>query len=404
MENLRNIRVTGEISLEKYKTDEYGYTILILGPTGAGKSSFLEALAGPSQKLSLSSNQLAGYTQHISPFTLVNAKFKMYGDPITLVDTPGFSDSKFSEKEILDMVNDWINQQRILYLVPINGTRLPGTQRRTLEMLRTFLKSSAQRNLTHLTFVTTMWDMLYSEGALSRGQSNFEELHDKQLKDFIDEGARMVKFTNTPLSALQVLDAAMVSGEYTIFNDLKFCTPHLYRDLYERIENALLEKQNIEDDLAQPEAQSNLNLRNILERNFHENDEILTKFIKQFNDYGDAPEGFEEAAQRLHQEIEIAMKRPWPQLFLREDSTAPELAMPGPLTIPGFEEATQHLHQEINIATERPSAQILLREGSTGPMPGPLTIPGPPATLREVRHRMLEGAKKPWKKLFGSQR
>ncbi|KAF9054769.1 nucleoside phosphatase family-domain-containing protein [Panaeolus papilionaceus] len=410
MENLEWIKVTGEISLEEPKAGRTGRLVLVLGPTGAGKSSFLEALAGPSQQLSLSSNQLAGYTQHISAFTVVNAK--LHGYPITLVDTPGFSDSKFSEKEILDMVKAWLNQERryavrILYLVPINGTRLPGTQRRTLEMLRTFLKSSGKRNLKDLMFVTTMWDTLYSEGALSRGQSNFEQLHDNQLKDFIDEGTKMVKFTNTQLSALQILDAGMVPGEDTLFTILRTRTPQLYQDLYERIENALLEKSNIEDDLAQLEAQININLRNILERNFCENNEILTKFIKQFNAYGDAPEGFEEAAQRLRQEIEIAMERPWPQILLREHSTALKLAMPGPLTIPGFEEAAQHLHPEINIATERPSAQILPRDDSTGPelaMPGPLTIPGPPATLREMRRRILEGAKRLWKKLFGSQR
>ncbi|KAF9054789.1 P-loop containing nucleoside triphosphate hydrolase protein [Panaeolus papilionaceus] len=400
MENLKNIKITGEISLEEYRTGTRSFVLLVLGPTGAGKSSFIEALASPSQEFSLSSNQLAGYTQHISAYTLVNAK--MNGYPITLVDTPGFSDSKFSEKEILDMVKAWLDQNgqsyvRILYLVPINGTRLPGTQRRTLEMLRIFLKSSGRTELHPLTFVTTMWDTLYSEGALSRGQSNFEELHDKQLKDLIDEGAMIVKFANTQLSVLQILDLS-VYGRTTYFPSLEFRTPQLYRDLYERIENALLEKQNIEDDLAQPDAQTNRNLRNILERNFRENDEILTKFIKQFNKFGAPPKGLEDAAQRLHQEIEIAMERPWPQILLREDSLE--------LTIPSFEEAAQHLHQEINITTERPSAQILLREDSTGlelAMPRPFTIPGPPAMLREMRRRILEGAKRLWKKFFGSQ-
>ncbi|KAF9031478.1 P-loop containing nucleoside triphosphate hydrolase protein [Panaeolus papilionaceus] len=396
MENLKNIKVTGEISLEEYKTGATGYVGLILGPTGAGKSSFLEALAGPSQELSLSSNQLAGYTQHISAFTVVNAKVDGY--PIALVDTPGFSDSNFSEKEILDMVLVWLEQEHrpfvsILYLVPINGTRLPGTQRKTLEMLQTFFKSSGWTRLRHVTFVTTMWDTLYSEGALSRGQSNYEQLHNKHFKDFInDEGAKMAKFTNTLLSALQILDTGIVWVGNRNFISLEFRTPQLYRDLFERIENALLAKLNIEDDLAQPDAQTNRNLRNILKRNFRENNEILAKFIKQFNDFGDPPKGFEEAAQRLRQKIEIAMERPWPQIFLREDSLE--------LTIPSFEEAAEHVRHEIEITTERPSAQILLKEDSAAL---DLTIPGPPATLRETRHRILEDAKKPWKKLFGSQ-
>ncbi|KAF9031473.1 hypothetical protein BJ165DRAFT_1572102 [Panaeolus papilionaceus] len=285
-----------------------GHPVLIMGPTGAGKSSFLEAFAGPSQKLSLSSNQLAGYTQHISAFGLANAT--VLGHKICLVDTPGFSDNKFSEKEILDMVNSWSDQKGlswvvILYLVPINGTRLPGTQRKTLQMLKTFLRSSGEQRLTCLTFVTTMWDTLYGEGALSRGQSNFEQLRDNHLKDFIDGGAKIVKFTNTRLSAIQILDAGLeYHNDTTNFLSLEFRTPELYRDLCERIENALLEKKNIEEDLAQPEAKTNLNLQNILERNQRDNDEILTKFIKQFVDYGDPPEAFEDAAQRLRQEID----------------------------------------------------------------------------------------------------
>ncbi|KAF9031475.1 P-loop containing nucleoside triphosphate hydrolase protein [Panaeolus papilionaceus] len=366
MENLKNIKVTGEISLQPLEpvvthTDLYTMTgpehrvILILGPTGAGKSSFVEALAGPSQKLSLSSDQLAGYTQHINAFRVVNANVRK--GQLFVIDTPGFSDSKFSEKEILEMVHDWLSQRhlswvRILYLVPINGTRLPGTQRKTLEMLKKFLESSHEP-LTSLTFATTMWDMLHSEGAQRRGKSNFEELRDKQLKDFIDDGARIMKFRNTLPSAMEILDAALKLYANTDFTLLQLCTPQLYRDLYERIENMLLEKRNIEDDLAQPEAQTNIELRNILEKKFHENDAILTKFVSQFTNYGDPPTGFEDAAQRLHREIKITTKRPWPQILLREDSTD-------------------------------------------------LTIPGPPAMLRGS-HSTVGGAKRSWEEWFGSK-
>ena len=99
-----------------------------MGPTGAGKSSvsqclpvtwryseaeyfdihlkFIEALAGESQQLSISKNQLAGYTQTVNAYRVVNVT--LYEFPVYLVDTPGFSDLKISEFEIMGMVRRWL--------------------------------------------------------------------------------------------------------------------------------------------------------------------------------------------------------------------------------------------------------------------------------------------------------
>ena len=71
---------------------------------------FIEALAGESQQLSISKDQLAGYTQAVNAYKIVNVTH--HGAPLYLLDTPGFSDSTMSEVEITDMVRKWMNDSR----------------------------------------------------------------------------------------------------------------------------------------------------------------------------------------------------------------------------------------------------------------------------------------------------
>ncbi|KAF9032777.1 hypothetical protein BJ165DRAFT_1516797 [Panaeolus papilionaceus] len=73
---LQYLKITGDVSVETVTTsipqDPYPCVYLIMGPTGAGKSSFIEAFAGESQRLLISKNQLSGYTQAVTAYRLVN--------------------------------------------------------------------------------------------------------------------------------------------------------------------------------------------------------------------------------------------------------------------------------------------------------------------------------------------
>lgn len=70
---------------------------------------------------------------------------------------------------------------RVLYLTPINGTRLAGTKRKTIEMMTRML-TEPHDALECLTFVTTMWDTMHNEQALERAHENFSQLRDVHLK------------------------------------------------------------------------------------------------------------------------------------------------------------------------------------------------------------------------------
>ncbi|PPR05058.1 hypothetical protein CVT24_010190 [Panaeolus cyanescens] len=100
---------TGDVSVEIWrgKIPDQSYRILLLGATGSGKSSFIEALAGSGQKLGISGSTLDSVTQVVQAFRIENMQFKFqYGDmwPVFLIDTPGFSDSKMSEAEVVNKI------------------------------------------------------------------------------------------------------------------------------------------------------------------------------------------------------------------------------------------------------------------------------------------------------------
>ncbi|KAF9031031.1 hypothetical protein BJ165DRAFT_1616598 [Panaeolus papilionaceus] len=306
------LNITGNISikpLSKGKTLPHNAHIyLLMGPTGAGKSSFIEAFAAKSQKLSISRNQLAGYTQNVTAYQLVNVPWVHYGfinQPVYLVDTPGFCDSKISQIEVIEMVRDWLKEhgrttvRKIIYFTPITDTRLAGSRRRTLEMLKKLLLYQANYNSVIL--ATTMWDTITNEQTRNRAESNFSQLHDE-----ISHGSNVYhppkRFTNTLASALQLLDVVVQTVD-AFSQPGSSADTYLYRDLHERIEGGLQRKAIIEFDLAHDSAQTNKKLKKILKRDQKENDKTLAKFIVQLVEFGDPPNEFREAAQTLRKSI-----------------------------------------------------------------------------------------------------
>ncbi|KAF9044917.1 hypothetical protein BJ165DRAFT_122401 [Panaeolus papilionaceus] len=277
-----------------------------MGPTGAGKSTFIEALAGGSQKLAISSNQLAGFTQRVTAYKLVNV-VRHTGRAIYLVDTPEFSNTKISEIEAMEMLRDWLKENcsagyyRILFLTPITVTRLPGSRQRTIKMLKESLGSET----FVVTVATTMWDTLHSERTRSQAEKKLEQLRDQVFKGFFGEETDLKRFLGTRNSALQVMDSAGVYYDQPFNRSTNTSSTHLYCDLHERIEGTLQKKVMIESDMAHYDTQTNKELKVILERDQKENEEILAKFISQLVKFGEPPHEFREAAQALRKNIAV---------------------------------------------------------------------------------------------------
>ncbi|KAF9031044.1 hypothetical protein BJ165DRAFT_1599329 [Panaeolus papilionaceus] len=292
---LKEFRVTGNISVKPVaRIPDEAVVYIIMGPTGAGKST----------NLAISSNQLAGYTQRVTAYKLVNIAWKQSARAIYLVDTPGFSDSKISEMEVVDILRDWLKENcssinyRILFLTPIAVTRLPGSRQRTIKMLKELL---GVRTYT-ITVVTTMWNTLHSERTRSQAEQNFERLKAGVFKGFFGEETDLKRFMGTRTSALQVLDSNVWYYDQPLYRSTITST-HLYCDLHERIEGALQKKVMIESDLTHSDTQSNKVLEAILEQDQKENDETLAKFISQLVKFGRPLPEFREGAQALRKTI-----------------------------------------------------------------------------------------------------
>ncbi|KAF9044030.1 hypothetical protein BJ165DRAFT_1528606 [Panaeolus papilionaceus] len=318
MPSYKVLEVTGPVSVDKVqqKRKSNGFNVLLMGPTGAGKSSFIEAL-GLNSAEKISSGRLEGFTQSVSTYRLNNVQYG--GKLVYLVDSPGFADTKISEMTIVSMLEKWIRDggsdhtreffDCILYLTPVNCVRLPGSQRR---VLKTFQEITGISTSDQITITTTMWDMIHGEQAVMRAERTFQQLENDIWKSFLDKGARIDKFHNTQASALSIIDQALVyayrqeSGlhsfeamvkasksiqNYTFANNLK-------ADLQDRIQNLQSAHTTALSDLQHAVSQGDMLLQHLLQSQIKESKEDLQSFEKQL--YQLDPELLRDRIQQLH--------------------------------------------------------------------------------------------------------
>ncbi|KAF9034630.1 hypothetical protein BJ165DRAFT_1534078 [Panaeolus papilionaceus] len=293
------IKVTGPVSVEPVDAvpnTEFSWRILIMGPTGAGKSSFIEAL-GLKNSSKISSNGLDGCTQAISTYTLSNATHKD-GSPIYIVDSPGFADAKISEMAIVSMLQKWIKGHRyfsrVFYLTPVTRVRLPGSQR---QVLRTFQALTGVNAAGNVTIVTTMWDTIWGEQAEVRAEGNYEQLQNEIWKDFIQEGAQIAKFLNTQECVLSLLNEALgrsstknflIEGHDEHIKASPF-EQNILVDLQDRIQNLRSHIPTLRNELSDVEALGDELLESVLRPRLIEAEADLARFQKELYDSGLLP-------------------------------------------------------------------------------------------------------------------
>ncbi|KAL4061757.1 P-loop containing nucleoside triphosphate hydrolase protein [Scleroderma citrinum] len=175
--------------------------IAIMGPTGAGKSSFISKVTGKV-------NEGVGHmlTSYTSEIKVTKCGDMGFGN-VVLVDTPGFDDTKKSDLEILDLISKWLNEtygrdvlvSAILYFHRITDNRMAGTP---LKNLRVFQKLCGEDAMAQVILVTTMWDEV-DEGT---GAERLKELESNYWKGMISRGSTTFRYENTPESAKHLLE------------------------------------------------------------------------------------------------------------------------------------------------------------------------------------------------------
>jgi len=175
--------------------------VLVMGPTGSGKTTFINLLTGANSGVNTS---LQSCTCNIKASPTVHlGRYK-----ITIFDTPGFDDTTKSDVEILRMVASFLEtnyQQKkkldgILYMQRMTDVRMGGISRRNFGMIR---KLCGDDTLKNVAIILNMWDAVKAEIAESRAN----ELANEEIffKDAIAKGARMLRHTSTVESASSIL-------------------------------------------------------------------------------------------------------------------------------------------------------------------------------------------------------
>ncbi|KAI6025176.1 hypothetical protein PISMIDRAFT_550392 [Pisolithus microcarpus 441] len=174
--------------------------VIIMGSTGAGKSEFANCASGSSEFLvgrSLASCTTGACTS--KPF-LVDGKI------VTIIDTPGFDDTRRGDAEVLSSIAAFLSKlyeqgtklTGIIYLYRITDVRMVGTAQRTF---RVFRKLCGESTFGHVLIVTNMWE----KEKLEVGEAREQQLSAKYFKPALDGGARMMRHDGTRESALNIL-------------------------------------------------------------------------------------------------------------------------------------------------------------------------------------------------------
>ncbi|THU96281.1 hypothetical protein K435DRAFT_858681 [Dendrothele bispora CBS 962.96] len=189
---------------------ETGILILLMGHTGAGKSSFINT-ASNRPNTALVNESITSESVEIMHFTIPNPA-NPSERPIIFVETPGFNHLKVDDYQILRLVSEWMAKScapdvdvgGIIYLHDISQPRTNKTKC-LLDGL------SSPETIKHLLLTTTKWD-----GRLREYEPREKELKRKTWQKLLDRGAQISQFGNDRLtgteSAWKVINMLLKQG------------------------------------------------------------------------------------------------------------------------------------------------------------------------------------------------
>ncbi|KAJ3508047.1 hypothetical protein NMY22_g16738 [Coprinellus aureogranulatus] len=184
--------------------------IIILGPTGVGKSTFINEYFG--KEVTHVSDGMVSCTQQISyhPHILSDSHPTSPGRRLVLIDTPGFDDTYNTEYETfrricVSLASTYDNQLRVasvLYLNSVTQKRMFGSMRLDYELFRELCGKQA----AHLvTMATTHWDTAELESP-HIGNARENEFKTRFWKDILDAGATLERVQDYTVDPERIVD------------------------------------------------------------------------------------------------------------------------------------------------------------------------------------------------------
>ncbi|KAI6038343.1 P-loop containing nucleoside triphosphate hydrolase protein [Pisolithus marmoratus] len=199
----RQVQVEFQLQREIEGMDRAGIRdviIALVGPTGTGKSSFIDTVTGGTGE---------GVGHNLTPCTseIKVTRCAIDGFNVVLVDTPSFNDTNKSELKVLGMISDWVDNTyeprrilaAILYFHCISENLMPAAS--PMKNLRLFQILCGKNAMSRVDLVTTMWDEVKDDV----GEERLKELEETHWKPMISRGSTMFKHLNTQDSAVQSL-------------------------------------------------------------------------------------------------------------------------------------------------------------------------------------------------------
>lgn len=180
--------------------------IPVMGPTGSGKSTFINILMG--QVVTSVGHDLESHTAHIQHFTFFHPDFP--NRRIVVIDTPGFDDTTVDDREILRRIAIWLARSYdanmklagVIYLHEITQPRMLGTARKNLDMFNKLCGAEATKNVI---LATTKWSDVTKEV----GERREKQLRDEHWKYMLDLGSSMNRFDSTQRSARRIVNTIL---------------------------------------------------------------------------------------------------------------------------------------------------------------------------------------------------
>ncbi|KAF9450923.1 hypothetical protein P691DRAFT_773577 [Macrolepiota fuliginosa MF-IS2] len=265
--------------------------IAFMGPTGSGKSYFIDLLTGQLGRSSQrSGSALKSVTNHVQATRVKHSK---YGDRLVLVDTPGFDDTSRSDMEILMMISEWLQKtyerdvrlSGLIYLHRITDNRMAGSP---LKNLRMFGELCGDVAMNKVILVSNMWQKVKPEVGVARES----ELRDKFWKILLDKGSRVDRLGNAePKEAWRIIEqlvkqkddrGVVLLQEELVELEKKLNETQAGKTLYTALQKALdSQREALKSLLAQLENSSDPALTKELKK---EQQKIEREFQKTFDE------------------------------------------------------------------------------------------------------------------------